>query len=178
MRFEGSILEASAVINPSKNDAEIQDRFLMRFLPTLVRFWCHLGWQKASKSAPQTGRNGWFWENHKSWRQNPTRRSLQAGAADTPEAHPTSPAQHQTHDRTKQKFEKNKKDEQAKKPTAIRRNFFEAWGSFFFFEPLGTIWGAFGSHFGSLGGYFGGLGLSFLRVCLFYPLHSSHVEPF
>ena len=50
MRFEGSILEASAVINPSKNGAEIQDRFVIGFFPTLVRFWCHFGRQKATKS--------------------------------------------------------------------------------------------------------------------------------
>ena len=46
-------MEASAVINPSKNGAEIQDRFLMRFLPTLVRFWCHFGKQKTTQSAPK-----------------------------------------------------------------------------------------------------------------------------
>ena len=53
-------MEASAVINPSKNGAEIQDRFLMRFLPTLVRFWCHLGRQKTTKSVPKPEEMGDF----------------------------------------------------------------------------------------------------------------------
>ena len=58
MRFEGSILEASAVINPSKNGAEIQDRFSIRFFPTLVRFWCHFGRQKTTKSVPKPEKIG------------------------------------------------------------------------------------------------------------------------
>ena len=42
------------------------------------------------------------------------------------------PARHSTRRTIGQNknLKKTKKDEQAKKPTAIRRNFFEAWGSF------------------------------------------------
>ena len=76
MRFEGSILEASAVINPSKNDAEIQDRFLMRFLPTLVRFWCHFGRQKTTQSAPKSKKIGDFGKTFLDALKKPPKRQM------------------------------------------------------------------------------------------------------